>query len=329
MKKYKSTILLIIIIIMTCFISGCTTDDIKTREETIPDDAVKMTPETDIYPPKLHSDEWMDPIPLSGPINIGGSINTAGVEDAPVISPDGNDLYFFFTPDVNIPANKQLLDGVTGIWWSHKQGDSWSEPIRVLLSEKVALDGPVCIHENTLWFASFRVGNYGEDGDIWTATNEDEEWKNIENVGKLLNDEYNIGEMYLSGDKNTIYFDRESMPGSGELDLFTTTFVDNNWTEPENIGSPVSSSLNDAQPFVNTDETELWFTRPSAKGYAGPAVYRSIKNPNGTWGESEEIVSNFVGDVGMDTAGNLYFTHVFVDESFNKIETDIYVCYRK
>ena len=206
MKKYKSTILLIIIIIMTCFISGCTTEDIKTREETIPDDAVKMTPETDIYPPKLHSDEWMDPIPLSGPIDISGSINTAGVEDAPVISPDGNDLYFFFTPDANIPANKQLLDGVTGIWWSHKQGDSWSEPIRVLLSENVALDGPVCVHENTLWFASFRVGNYGEDGDIWTATNEEREWKNIENVGKLLNDEYNIGEMYLSGDKNTIYF---------------------------------------------------------------------------------------------------------------------------
>lgn len=324
MEKYKPTILLllVLIIILSCF-SGCTTNDTKTREEAIPDDAVKMTPETDIFPPVIHSSEWVDPIPMEGPIN------TAGVEDAPVISPDGNTFFFFFTPDANIPPNEQLLDGVTGIWWCQKQGDSWSEPSRVLLSKNTVLDGPVCIHENTLWFASFRVGNYGEDGDIWTATNENEEWKNIENAGQLLNDEYNIGEMYLSGDNNTIYFSRDSTPGSGDIDLFTTTFVNDSWTEPENIGSPVSSYMSDAQPFVNDDETELWFTRLSTKGYAGPSVYRSIKNPNGTWGESEEIVSNFVGDVGMDAAGNLYFTHVFVDESMTKIETDIYVCYRK
>jgi len=323
MKNNKSINILLLILLLIGFLSGCTTVDTKTRDESIPDNAVKMTPETDLYPPQLHSDEWMDPIPMEGPIN------TAGVEDAPVISPDGNTFFFFFTPDANIPANQQLLDGVTGIWWCHKQGDSWSEPTRVLLSENVALDGPVCINENILWFASFRFGNYGEDGDVWTAINENGEWNNIENVGKLLNDDYNIGEMYLSGDKNTIYFSRDSIPGSGELDLFITTFMNNNWTEPENIGLPVSSSINDAQPFVNADETELWFTRPSSKGYVGPAVYQSIKNPDGIWREPEEIVSNFVGDVGMDTAGNLYFTHVFVDESMNKIETDIYVCYRK
>ena len=48
--------------------------------EMIAEDAVKMTPETDLWPPVIHSSEWSDPIPMPG------AINTAGVENAPVIS---------------------------------------------------------------------------------------------------------------------------------------------------------------------------------------------------------------------------------------------------
>lgn len=83
-----------------------------TRESVIPKDAVKMTPEMDVFPPIFHSDEWMEPVPLPQ------SINTAGGEDSPFIMPDGNTLYFFFTPNVSVPAEKQLLDKVTGIYVS-------------------------------------------------------------------------------------------------------------------------------------------------------------------------------------------------------------------
>ena len=70
----------------------------------------QMPPETDSYPPLLHSDDWMAPVPMPR------SINTAGGEDSAFILPDGNMMYFFFTPDVNVSANKQLLDQVTGIY---------------------------------------------------------------------------------------------------------------------------------------------------------------------------------------------------------------------
>ncbi|NYZ77283.1 hypothetical protein H0O02_03130, partial [Candidatus Micrarchaeota archaeon] len=53
------------------------------REEAIPEDAVKITPETDKIPPELHSDEFEAPVPMSGPIN------TAGAEDGPFMMPDG------------------------------------------------------------------------------------------------------------------------------------------------------------------------------------------------------------------------------------------------
>ena len=62
------------------------------RESKIPEEAVKVKPEEDGFPPILHSHEYEEPVPMPGPIN------TAGGEDSPFITPDGNSFYFFFTP---------------------------------------------------------------------------------------------------------------------------------------------------------------------------------------------------------------------------------------
>ena len=309
----------LIILIMT--IPGCVEQ--KSREESIPDDAIKYTSEMDRFTPVVHNATWNDPEPMPGPVN------TAGGEDACFITPDGKTFLFFFTPDVTIPHNEQLLDGVTGIWWCQKQDNTWTEPTRLELGTNIGLDGAPFYQDNRLWFASFRPNNYREDGDIWIATYENDEWVDIKNAGALLNGDYNIGEMHLSSDKNTLYFHRESANGSGEYDLFTTTIENNTWTEPQNIGYPVSTEKDDSRPFVNEEETELWFTRPSTLGYTGPAVFRSVKLPNGTWNEPEEIVSNFAGEPTLDAQGNLYFVHHFFDEEMNMIEADIYVCYKK
>jgi len=88
--------------VSTIFFSGCVEE--KSREDAIPDNAIKYTPEMDLFLPVIHSTEWSDPVPMPGPVN------TAGGEDACFITPDGNTFFFFFTPDVNVPANEQLFD---------------------------------------------------------------------------------------------------------------------------------------------------------------------------------------------------------------------------
>jgi hypothetical protein len=105
-----------------------------------------MTPETDVYPPILYSDDWMTPIPLID------AINTAGGEDSAFVVPDGLTLYFFFTPDVSIPAEQQVSDGVTGIYVSKKQNDEWSLAERVVLQDtgKLTLDGAEFVQGDTM-----------------------------------------------------------------------------------------------------------------------------------------------------------------------------------
>ena len=88
MKK-KQIIVGIIVVFLSINFSGCTINDNKNREEAIPDDAVKMTPETDSYPPQLHCDEYEEPVPMPGPIN------TAGSEDSPFLPCCERRILFF------------------------------------------------------------------------------------------------------------------------------------------------------------------------------------------------------------------------------------------
>ncbi|MFO7943052.1 MAG: hypothetical protein R6U51_01950 [Anaerolineales bacterium] len=115
MKKWT---FLSVCVFLAISLSGCEEGgeavDILPRENVIPADAVKVLPETDIYPPKLHAAGWEEPTPLSAPIN------TAGAEVSPFITPDGQTLYFFFTPDPQILVQDQLSDGATGIYVSQK-----------------------------------------------------------------------------------------------------------------------------------------------------------------------------------------------------------------
>lgn len=292
------------------------------REDAVPEDAVKVTPDTDLYPPVLHSTEWAAPVPLNGPVN------TAGVEDAPVVSDDGNTLYFFFTPDASVPAEDQLTDGFTGIWKCQLEGGTWSEPERVLLCESVSLDGPMDLHGDTLWFASIREDMWTDDGDIYLGVQEGQSWS-WWNAGQQLNATYNIGEVTVSPGADTLIYARSSQYGEyGGYDLWRSAKEGAEWSAPENLGPVVNSIWDDGWPCLSHDGTELWITRTvSAQGYPGPALFRSIWNGD-VWSEPQEIVSSFVGDAAVDGQGNLYFTHVFADSSGEIIETDIYFAAR-
>ena len=287
-----------------------------TRAEPLPADAVKLSPQSDSHPPVMHSDEFASPVPVSG------GIGTAGAEDSPFVTPDGNTMYFFFTPDVRVPPEKQLVDGVTGIYVSHRTGDSWSESERVRLQEpgEIALDGAVCVLGDDMWFASARHDNY-RGVDIWTARWSDGAWRDWENAGAQLNREYQIGEMHLSADGLTMYFHSDRPSGKGGYDIWTTTRTGEGWTTPVNLGA-VNSIDTEGWPFLSQDGRELWFTR----FYMGtPGVFRSRLGPSG-WEKPELVVSQFAGEPTLDNAGNLYFVHHYFRDG-EMLEADIYVAH--
>ncbi len=320
--KFGRSIIMVAFVVALVVMPGCldqnppaeTYPDV-TRQEKIPSDIAKRGPESDVHPPILVSGEFEEPMPLPG------AVNTAGAEDSPFILPDGNTLYFFFTPDVRVQPEKQILDDVTGVWASSKENGTWAEPERVWLQDpgKLALDGAVSIQENEMWFASAREGYTGVN--MFTAEKKGGQWKNWQYAGDRLMKEIQIGEVHIHGDDLYFHSDREG--GFGDYDIWKTSRENGIWTDPLNIET-VNTDAMDGFPFISSDGSEMWFTRTHM---GTPGIFRS-ENENGTWAEPELVVHQFAGEPTLDDQGNLYFVHHFYEGGV-MVEADIYVAYRK
>ena len=262
---------------------------------------------------------FYDPVPMEAPIT------TAGAEDSPFITPDGNTFYFFFSPDMSIPVTEQILDRVTGIYWSQKVGGAWTEPQRVWLNycDDPSLDGAETILGDTMWFASVRAGVKREI-DLFAAELVGGRWTNWANLGEPLNVEYQVGELHISADGSQVYFHSKRTGGKGGMDIWVTSKVNGQWQTPQNVEA-VNTEFDDGYPYLSEDGSELWFNR----GPVTPSVYRSVK-VNGQWQAPELVVSSLAGEPTLDREGNLYFVHHYYDDSAKKLwEADIYVCRRR
>jgi hypothetical protein len=307
------TAVLFSIILFALLIAGCSQSSIEipNRESLIPADAPKMSPENDPLPPVLLSNDFEEPVPLPYPVN------TRGAEDSAFILPDGNTLYVWFTPNNRMDVIEQSQDLVTGIYQFQREAEGWSDPERIWLVKpgEPHLDGCGFFQGNRLWICGVRQGY---EGLHWfTSEYDDGSWSIAQ-----LDDfpaSYEVGELHISRDGNTLYYHSSRPGGQGGLDIWVSEKVNGAWGEPVNLEA-VNSSHDEGWPALNPQEDELWITRDYG-------IWRS-KKVNGEWTEPEEIVSTLAGEATIDQYGNVYFTHHYF-EGDTMIEADIYVIRRK
>ncbi len=309
----------LIIFLIAVELTGCGNDQnaiVANRLEKIPTSTIKITSAKDQHPPILHSNDWQKPIPLDN------AINTAGAEDSPFIMPNGDTLYFFFTPNPNIPPEKQVTDNVTGIYSSQKINNQWSQAKRIILQNKnkLSLDGCEFVQNNTIWFCSAREGYTGLNW--FTAEYKNNKWQNWKITSKEFK-QYEVGELHFSSNGQELFFHSSKNGGLGQYDIWSSQIKDDILQPPINI-SAVNSSDNDGWPFISHDGQELWFTRT----YLGtPSIWRS-KRLNNQWQKPEMILSQFAGEPSLDNQGNIYFVHHYYKDN-KMLEADIYVALKK
>ncbi len=276
------------------------------RADAVPADVVKGAPDNDPFVPVMLSAAFEDPVPLAAPVT------TAGAEDSPFFTPDGEHLFFFFAPDARVPANEQLQDCTVGIWHATiDDAGGFSEPERLLLSSDVALDGCPTVANGELSFCSARVGNINEI-DMYAAPFVDGAVGAVRNVEELNRDR-TIGEWHFSPDGTTMWFGAALADSKGGMDLYEVRKDGDAWGEPRNLGD-VNGAGDEGFPWVSADGSELYFHRDSASGRTGPAIWHSARQDDGTYAAAEEVVYNFAGEANLDADGNLVFVHHYMTD---------------
>jgi outer membrane protein OmpA-like peptidoglycan-associated protein len=157
------------------------------------------------------------------------------------VTADGNTLYF---TRWNTTGNKNAA-----LYTSTKQGDAWSEPVRLSASFNqpgVSTQQPFITRDGRyLLFASNKPGGQG-GFDIWYAP-VDEGGKLGEpvNAGPVVNTADDEQAPYYYDATKTLVFACNGRVGMGGYDLFSSTGSIGNFAIPENLGYPVNSVKDD------------------------------------------------------------------------------------
>jgi hypothetical protein len=194
----------------------------------------------DLFYSRWENGKWTQAKPLKG-------LNSQYNEGSACLSKDGKTIYF---------ARCEAPDGYGNcdIYMAELQADSTWGNVRNLgyNVNSIAWDShPSLSHsEDTLYFASDRMGGFGLADLYFTYKDKKGEWAPAQNMGPNINTRNNEVSPFFHPIYNILYYSSNGLLlNFGEFDIYKTYLVKGNWTEPKNIG-----------PLINGPGTEFYFT---------------------------------------------------------------------
>jgi Tol biopolymer transport system component len=193
----------------------------------------------------------------------------------PFVTPDARQLFFVSAraggrPDETGMAGSAgiVQSGETDIYVSTRDGDGWSEPVRLgaPVNSGSSEWHPTVAADHSLYFASER-GRQDGKADIYVARRErDGSYRHAERLDAPVNlDGANDSDPFVAPDRSYLVFHSDRPGGFGEHDLYIAfALPGGGWSEPRNLGSGINSPGWEMGPHVTSDRRLFLFTRRAA-----------------------------------------------------------------
>jgi outer membrane protein OmpA-like peptidoglycan-associated protein len=260
-------------------------------------------------------------------VKMDKTINTFHHEAAPIISPDGNTLYFFVN---NHPENTHGKEDSQDIWMSKRDASgAWGQAVH--------MTNPFNIHPYNQLFTVFEDGTLfikgghskGEKGFSLVTGGGSLQELNVKDFKSM-----NHGRFYgatMSADKKHIIIYFSEKEGSISSDLYIShAQTDGSWSRPALL--KISASQDDVGPFIAPDQKTLYFAsaRPAAGRQGQTDIYKATRLDD-TWTNWSIPVNvgkpiNTSGEdfyFTMDKAGNVITSRA--NKAIEGAQLDLYV----
>lgn len=226
--------------------------------------------------------------------NLGPVINNGFPDFSPVISLDGNSLFFTSRRVRPDSSNNGLIDELAGfpyedIYVSYKDREgNWQTPELLnintpghLASINVSADG------QNLYMYRDDDG----DGNIYQSRLVGETWSEPEKLESGINSKSWETHAAISADGNTMYFvsDRESGSLGGRDIYRVVKLPDGKWSKPQSLGGVINTPYDEDAPFIHPDGKRLFFASKGHNSMGGFDIFYSEKQEDGSWSIPENL----------------------------------------
>lgn len=179
--------------------------------------------------------------------SFGKPINSIYNEGSATLTRDGKTLYFARCESPDGFGNCDLYKA------SLQPDGSWHEIENLgpnVNSPSWDSQPTLSPNEDTLYFASDRLGGFGLSDIYFTYKLKNGTWAKAQNMGPIINTRQSEVSPFYHPKYKVLYFSsRGQLFNFGDFDIYKTYLVGNKWQEPRNIG-----------PLVNGRGSEYYFT---------------------------------------------------------------------
>ncbi len=221
-----------------------------------------------IFMSKFENGAWSKPRSINKELDAEGDYYTAA------ISYKGNEL--ILVKEGNYNSDLYFSNYRSGHWTKARPMPGKINSSSQETSASLSKDG------KTLYFSSNRPG--GEGGmDLYSATKKGGGWDNVENLGKVINTEFDEEAPCILPDNATLYFSSNGHETMGGMDIFYSVLgKDGNWSDPVNIGPPVNTTGDDLFLDLLDDGKTAYISKYSPNGYGRNDIYKIKIRGRGT-----------------------------------------------
>ena len=186
-------------------------------------------------------------------------INTSYNEGSACLSFDGKYLLF---SRCNAPGTQGNCDIYSAVL---KSDSTWGDVKN--LGPTINSSGwdshPSLTHKgDTLFFASNRVGGFGLSDIYFSVKDKQGNWEKAQNAGPIINTRNSEVSPFFHHKFNVLYFSSNGHPlNFGEFDIYKSSQLKRNWSEPKNIGPLVNGVGSEYYFTIDSKSQELYYAR--------------------------------------------------------------------